>query len=55
MEAIFTSFLVSVIAGVVSYYSNSLNGTAPRNEQESPQSGNSEGFRFASWKFHFIS
>ena len=35
--------------------SNSLNGTAPRNEQENPQSGNSEGFRFASWKFHFIS
>ena len=58
MEEILTTFLVSVIAGVVSYYickrlertldSNSLNGIAHRNEQESPQSWHSEGFCFAS-------
>ena len=63
MEEILTTFLVSVVAGVVSYYickwldgrrigSNSLNGIAHRNEQESPQSCNSGGFRFATWKFH---
>ena len=32
------------MAGQRTLDSNSLNGTAPRNEQESPQSGNSEGF-----------
>ena len=49
MEEILTTFLVSVIAGVVSYYKcNSLNGIAHRNEQESPQSWHSEGFCFAS-------
>ena len=57
MEEILVTFLVSVLAGVVSYYickmagqqtldSNSTNGTAHRNEQESPQSCNSEGFCF---------
>ena len=60
-----STFLVSVLAGVVSYYickwldgraldSNSLNGTAHRNEQESPQSCNSEGFCFFS-SLHGIS
>ena len=55
-----STFLVSVLAGVVSYYickwldgrtidSNSLNGLAHRNEQESPQSCSSGGFRFATW------
>ena len=53
MEEILTSFLVSVVAGVVSYYIckrlDSLNGITHRNEQESPQSCNSEGFHFATW------
>ena len=60
MEEILVTFLVSVLAGVVSYYickwldSNSPNGTAHRNEQESPQSCNSEGFCFFS-SLHGIS
>ena len=37
------------MAGRQTIDSNSLNGTAHRNEQESPQSCNSEGFHFATW------
>ena len=37
------------MAGQQTIDSNSLNGIAHRNEQESPQSCNSEGFHFATW------
>ena len=36
-------------AGRQTIGSNSLNGITHRNEQESPQSCNSEGFHFATW------
>ena len=37
------------MAGRRAIDSNSLNGLAHRNEQESPQSCSSGGFRFATW------
>ena len=65
MADIILTFLISVVAGVVSYYickwldrdkkgSNSLNGIARRKEQENPRGlGPSGVFVCATWNSHF--